>query len=165
MCLFLKNLVELNLFAQVDLTSKNISYIVQFLKHLKKLDISHTKSNLQVFEELGKHCQKLEKIYADNCACVHDACLDVICNKLSSTITEISLGNVCQIGKQATLRTLRTCPRLRYFYVNQLLIYLNDMMSEEEENFPDEINQYEFVLNAFLPLQLENFNNLILDLS
>lgn len=116
----MKNLVELNLFAQTEISSKTLSYLLQWMRTLKKLDISHTKADLQVFQVLGKHCRRLECLYAESCAGVYDECLDLVCSKLADTIVEISMDNV-RVTKECCVRALLTCKRLRHFYVNGLV--------------------------------------------
>lgn len=111
--------------------------MLQWLKNLKKLDMSHTKANKQVFEVISLHCPKIELIYADNCPAIYDDCLDYICAKRSSTIAELSLDNVRQVTKASVMRTLLTCKRLRHFYVNGLLDVLAEMCAKHDDNHND----------------------------
>lgn len=116
----------MNLFAQTEISSKTLSYLLQWMRTLKKLDISHTKADLQVFQVLGKHCRQLECLYAESCGGVYDECLDLVCSKLADTIVEISMDNV-RLTKECCVRALLTCKRLRHFYVNGLVDILAEL--------------------------------------
>lgn len=106
--------------------------MLQWMPHLKKLNISHTKANLQVFQVIEKHCRQLEYLVADNCPGIYDECLDILISKLSTKILEISMDNV-RLTKPSIVRALLTCQRLKHFNANGLLDILTELLQSVDK--------------------------------
>lgn len=93
--------------------------MLQFMNHLRKLNLSHTKVNLETIQILSIHCQKLEHLALENCQAIYDDCLELLIKKIPK-IESLNVDNI-KFKNEVVLKMLMECKYLKLFYVNNLL--------------------------------------------
>ena len=64
------------------------------MKRLKKINLSHTKTNDEVIKELINKCTILEHINLENCLNVYEDCIEWISNKFWQTLNTLNIENI-----------------------------------------------------------------------
>lgn len=134
-----KNLTELNLFAQSNLTPKNLCDILYSMKDLKSLNLAHTQTNNQVTKQISMTCLKLEDLNLENCVKLYDDCLADVIREIWSTIKYLNIDYLT-ISEELIEKILIKCKKLRYFntqYLPKIILKL------AEENYGQNILQIE----------------------
>jgi hypothetical protein len=117
------------LFAQSELTPKNLNDILHSMNNLKKLDLSHTKVNDAVINVISSNCQKLECVYLENCPNLYDDCIEQLASNLNSTLTHLNVDNV-RLSKETIKFLMKKCRKLKFFVATRLVEILDELFNE-----------------------------------
>lgn len=96
------------------------------MKNLKKLNLSHTKSNRAVIQTLTANCKKLENLNLENCKLIYDECIEDICNGLSQTIQYLNIDNI-KLYTETLIKVLNTCVNLKFLYASELIDVISNL--------------------------------------
>jgi hypothetical protein len=121
--------VELSLFAQSELTAKNLNDIMHSMKNLRKLDLSHTKVNDTVINSIASNCQKLEWLYLENCPNLYDDCIEQLASKLNLTLSHFNVDNV-RLSNDTIKYVVKKCSNLKLFIASRLVEILDELFNE-----------------------------------
>ena len=123
---------------QIELTANNLCSIINSMKHLKILNLSHTKSNINVTNSIAKTCSKLESLNLNNCLNLYDDCIEILSENLFRTLTLLSIDNI-NLTNNLLVQVLIKCQNLKYLYAYNLVdviqsLYKNSLIVEKQRN-------------------------------
>lgn len=114
------------MFAQTELTPNSLCSLIQEMKHLKRLNLSHTKTNGFVAGVLSKTCKKLEHLNLDNCQSMFDDDVDSLCQQLKTTLVYLNIDNI-DVSKKTVVKILLDCTSLRFLYASHLFSAIQEL--------------------------------------
>ncbi|CAF0897664.1 unnamed protein product [Brachionus calyciflorus] len=114
------NVVELNLSSLNELPSRNICLLINSMKYLRKLDLSHTKITQPVTKILAKNCHKLEYLNLENCKFIFDDCIEDLMSIPNSKLHHLNVDNI-NLSDEIIEKALHTFKNLKFLYVSELV--------------------------------------------
>lgn len=128
------NLTELNLFAQGNLTPKNLCDILYSMKNLKILNLAHTQANHQVTKQISITCLKLEDLNLESCVKLYDDCIDDIISQVWLTLMYLNIDYI-PVSETLVCKILLKCKKIRCFKTQYLAkIILNHAEKNSGQN-------------------------------
>lgn len=107
----------------------DLTTILKSMKNLKKLNLSHTKANIDVARLIAQNCLKLEYLDLENCSQMFEYCIELLTDSLYQTLQYLNIDFV-RISKELTEKILLNCKQLQFFHVNNLAEVLNKLYIE-----------------------------------
>ena len=118
------------------------------MKHLRKVNLSHTKANDEVIKEMVNRCKKLEHILLENCLNVYEDCIEWISDGLWQTLITLDIDNI-NVSDEIIERVLKKSINLKNLSTSRLVYAIKRIHSSNENELND---------NQCLDLNLESIS-------
>lgn len=137
----------MNIRCHLQLDAIDICNMLRSLKNLKRLNLSHTKANIDVAKLIASNCLKLEYLNLENCLQMFEYCIELIVNNLSQTIQYLNFDNI-KLSQELIERILLTFKSLKYFHANNLADVVNKLYLDTITGVI-KANSNQFILSSF----------------